>query len=89
MKCLLCRRIQTTETPLDKCVLNTRHKTSIIIESSFEWHHKYLSLSLVVLLPHNVRFPIYNDKILPNKTFPIPNKEFFCLKWKYRNEVDA
>ena len=77
MKCLLCRRIQATETPLDKCVLNTRHNIFIIVEHSFGWKYKYLSLSLIVLLPHNIRFPIYNDKILPNKTFPIPNKEFF------------
>ena len=43
MKCLLCRRIQATETPLDKCVLNTRHKTTIIVEHSFEWQYKYIS----------------------------------------------
>ena len=37
MKCLLCRHTQATETPLDKCVLNTRHKIFFIVEYSFGW----------------------------------------------------
>ena len=60
MKCLLYHRIKATETSLDKCVLNTRHKTSIVVEHCFGWQYKYLSLNLVVKSPQrNNMFPEY------------------------------